>query len=132
MARRRFKRMQYLGRGVSGALTTTFERLSVGQCFAYSPTAKAPTRKKVDARRAVTVPGGKRPLRVEDVDVSVNPLDCGGLGRVSVRCEVLATPKAKRKGQRMVYAGSFESCKAAQDYADWLKKNGHKATVRRK
>ncbi len=119
---------------MSGALTTTFERLSAGQCFAYSSTAKAPTRKKVDSRHAVTVPGGKRPRRVEDVDVSVNPLECGGLGRVSVRCEVLATPKTtkQKKGQRMVYAGSFESCKAAQDYADWLTKNGHKTKVRRK
>lgn len=125
------KRRRYLGRGVSGALTTTFERLSVGQCFAYSPTAKAPTRKKVDRSRALMVPGGKRPLRVEDVDVSVNPLECSSLGRVSVRCEVLATPKAKKKG-RMEYAGSFESCKAAADYAAWLTKNGHKAKVRRK
>lgn len=115
---------------MSGALTTTFERLSVGQCFAYSPTATAPTRKKVDRRRAVTVPGGKRPLRVEDVDVSVNPLECSSLGRATVRCEVLATAKAKRG--KLEYAGSFESCKAAADYAAWLKKNGHKAKVRRK
>lgn len=54
----------------------------------------------------------------------------GQLGAVTTRCKLFAT--AKPRSKRMEYAGSFTTCKEAHDYADWLKKNGHKARVERK
>jgi acetone carboxylase gamma subunit len=54
----------------------TFERLPVGACFAFDAGTKQATRRKVDARHTLTIPGGKRPLIVDDVDVRVHTKAC--------------------------------------------------------
>lgn len=54
----------------------------------------------------------------------------GSFGAVTKRCEVFAT--AKPRAKRMEYAGSFESCSAAEDYAEYLRKGGHRARVKRR
>ncbi len=60
-----------------------FADLPVGTCFAFSSQAVQATRRKVDARRVLVVPRGKRPLVVEDVEVAVHPKPCAmpGVGR---------------------------------------------------
>ena len=64
----------------------TFGMLPVGACFAFSASAKAPTRQKVDRRRTIALPAGKRPMVVEDVDITVSPMACStGLGRARRR-----------------------------------------------
>jgi hypothetical protein len=54
----------------------TFEDLPVGACFAFDAGAKRATRRKVDVRHTVTIPGGKRPMPVHDVEVPVTPTTC--------------------------------------------------------
>jgi hypothetical protein len=54
----------------------TFDELPVGACFAFDPTSKHATRRKVDARSSIIIPGGKRPLRVEDIDTRVHLKTC--------------------------------------------------------
>jgi hypothetical protein len=64
----------------------TFGALPVGACFAFSLTAKAPTRQKVDPRRTISLPGGKRPMVVSDIDITVAPMACStSLGRARQR-----------------------------------------------
>jgi hypothetical protein len=55
---------------------TTFEDLSVGECFAFDASSRQATRRKVDARHTLTIPGGKRPLIVDDIDVRVHTKAC--------------------------------------------------------
>ena len=114
------------------ARRATFEYLPVGACFAFDPETPRATRRKIDKRHTIVIPGGKRPLTVSDVDVPVRAMACPtSFGRpVRVRCEVFATvtPHAKR----MEYAGSFMTCKAAEDYAKSLRDGGHKARVQKK
>ena len=60
----------------------TFEDLPPGACFAYDPSARAATRRKVDERHTVVLPGGRRAFRVDDVEFHVVPKPCPtGLGR---------------------------------------------------
>lgn len=54
----------------------TFEDLAVGACFAFDAGSKQPTRRKVDERSTIVIPGGKRPLRVDDVEMRVHEKAC--------------------------------------------------------
>ena len=64
------------------ARRTAFEDLPVGACFAFNPDAPRATRRKIDERRTIVLPGGKRPLRVDDVDIAVSAMACPvGFGR---------------------------------------------------
>lgn len=53
-----------------------FEKLPVGACFAFDASSRQATRRKVDASHTVIIPGGKRPLRVDDVDTRVYTKAC--------------------------------------------------------
>jgi hypothetical protein len=55
---------------------TLFEELPVGSCFAFDASTKQATRRKVDERHTITIPGGKRPLRVDDVEMRVHTKAC--------------------------------------------------------
>lgn len=55
---------------------TTFEALSVGACFTFDASTKQATRRKVDERHTIAIPGGKRPLRVEDIETRVHEKSC--------------------------------------------------------
>jgi hypothetical protein len=55
---------------------TPFEDLPVGACFAFAPDAKQATRRKVDERHTVVIPGGKRPLIIDDVETRVHAMAC--------------------------------------------------------
>lgn len=76
--------------------------------------------------------GGKHgtPGIASDENVTRVSRKRGQLGGATIRCELFASPKPRMK--RTEYAGSFASCKEAHDYAAFLRKNGHKASVRRK
>jgi len=54
----------------------TFEELPVGACFAFDPSSKHATRRKVDERRTMVIPGGKRPFLVDDVETRVHLKNC--------------------------------------------------------
>lgn len=70
-----------------------FEELPVGSCFAFDPNSKQATRRKVGERQTVTIPGGKRPMRIENVEALVTTRACPtGFGRTK--------RKAKRKAKR--------------------------------
>lgn len=56
--------------------SVTFERLPVGACFAYSPSSKQATRRKVDERHITLVPATKREWRVDDVEMHVFAKAC--------------------------------------------------------
>lgn len=53
-----------------------FEELPVGACFAFEASTKQATRCKVGERHTVTIPGGKRPLRVDDIEMHVHAKAC--------------------------------------------------------
>lgn len=48
-----------------------FADLPVGACFAFEAATKQATRRKVDESHTVTIPGGRRPMRVDDVETHV-------------------------------------------------------------
>ena len=54
----------------------TFEELPVGTCFAFDPSSKHATRRKVDERRTITIPGGKRPMLIDDIEMRVHLKTC--------------------------------------------------------
>lgn len=53
-----------------------FEDLPVGACFAFEASAKQATRRKVDERRTIIIPGGKRPLIMDDLETRVRAMAC--------------------------------------------------------
>jgi hypothetical protein len=53
-----------------------FEDLPVGSCFAYEADTRQATRRKVDERRTIVIPGGKRPFHVDDVETRVHLKPC--------------------------------------------------------
>jgi len=53
-----------------------FEELPVGNCFAFDPSSKQATRRKIGERQTITIPGGKRPMRVENVEALVTTRAC--------------------------------------------------------
>jgi len=59
-----------------GALRFTFRELPDGACFAFDPTAKHATRRKVDERHTIVIPGGKRPLVVDNAGMHVHLMTC--------------------------------------------------------
>jgi hypothetical protein len=54
----------------------TFEDLPVGACFAFEAATKHATRRKFDERHTITIPGGKRPLIMHDLDTLVVSKSC--------------------------------------------------------
>jgi len=55
---------------------TSFDDLPVGACFAFEAGTKHATRRKVDARHTIPIPGGKRPLIMDDLDTIVHARAC--------------------------------------------------------
>jgi hypothetical protein len=53
-----------------------FADLPVGSCFAYDASSKHATRRKVDERHTVVIPGSKKPFRVDDVETRVFTKAC--------------------------------------------------------
>ena len=54
----------------------TFEDLPIGACFAFETSTKVATRRKVDERHTLTIPGGKRPLVMHEIDTPVVSKSC--------------------------------------------------------
>ncbi len=53
-----------------------FADLPIGACFAYDADSVKATRRKVDARRTVVIPGSQKAFRVDDVETRVFTKAC--------------------------------------------------------
>lgn len=53
-----------------------FAELPVGACFAYDASSAKATRRKVDDRHTVVIPGSKKSFRVDDVETRVFTKAC--------------------------------------------------------
>lgn len=53
-----------------------FAELPIGACFAYDAGSTKATRRKVDERHTIVIPGSKKPFRVDDVETRVYTKAC--------------------------------------------------------
>ena len=53
-----------------------FAELPVGACFAYDAGSKYATRRKIDERHTIVIPGSKKPFRVDDIETRVFTKAC--------------------------------------------------------
>lgn len=54
----------------------TFAQLPVGACFAFDAESSRATRRKVDSRHTVNLPGGRRRMNVGDIDTRIHERAC--------------------------------------------------------